>query len=85
MIIFEGWHKISIDFEGHCYLSSTNVECWLIKNRTYHRLDGPACISKRWGICSEHYLINGIEYTPEDYWCNPMVIKYKLESILSIT
>lgn len=57
------------------------TKAWLINGRR-HRIDGPAYVN----IKSDFnlFFVEGKEYTKEDYWNHPLVVEYKLKSILDI-
>jgi len=45
-----------------------------------HRLDGPA---DYFGTTEEYYIHN-VKYEPNDYWKHPLVVKTKLDRVLSL-
>lgn len=64
--------------DGPAIIKSSGPIQWF-KNGKCHRLGGPAITNFNG---REHYYIYGEWMTPKEYWEHPLVIEYKLNSIL---
>lgn len=78
---FDGWSYVPQNFKGWFYYNNTNLKVYVIEGLTRHRLDGPAYVSDDGK--NDSYFIDDCHVTESEYWLDPQVIEYKIQTILS--
>jgi len=80
METFEDILKVPPHYTG-CYYNNCTKSIVFRAEGKYHRLDGPTII---YDNGQEQFFLDNVCYSKTDYWNNPKVAKYKLETILEL-